>query len=140
MNKFIAILSLVVGMFVFGAAVHIATPTSKLRTTQDSAISSNYEAPVAGFLGTIPKSAKGLAHNSIATKRVVADMKLAANDTVDDGLVFGEFSTLAAMNYHARDVHTVAVPNPKAVSVGVSWRRAVDRDWNRGRISCKDLR
>ena len=107
MNKYIAILSVAVGIGVFAEAVNIATPRPILRTTEDSVIRAEYDAPIASFMGTLPKS-KGAAHTSRTINRASDSAKV-------DGPIFGQFSTAKAMSYHAIGIHNSKVPNPRQV-------------------------
>lgn len=124
MNKYIALLSVAVGIGVFAGAVNIATPCPVLRTTEDSAIRAEYDAPIASFLGTVPKG-KGAAHTPTAhASRTVnraseAGRASYARDSASDsaestGPTFGQFSTRTAMNYQTVSHHS-RTPNPRQV-------------------------
>jgi hypothetical protein len=124
MNKYIAILSMVIGICVFAVAVNIATPCPVLRTTEDSAIRAEYDAPSIHFAGVLSKR-KGMAHSPTAahTSRTYSR----ANETRTynrasgsakvaevDGPTFGQFSTRKAMEYHTVG-HHARTPNLRQV-------------------------
>lgn len=99
MNKYIALLILAVGIGVFAGAITIATPRPVLRTIEASVIRAEYNAPSIHFAGSLVPS-NGAAHSPTAhTSRTVNRASDSAQDTEEDGPVFGQFSTLTAMNY-----------------------------------------
>jgi hypothetical protein len=111
MNKYIAILSLAAGIGVFAAAVNIATPRPVLRTTEDSVLRAEYDAPSVHFAGSLEPS-KGAAHSPTAhTSRTV---NRASVPTESDGPTFGQFSTPTAMAYSTVGYHS-HTPNPRQV-------------------------
>jgi hypothetical protein len=108
MNKYIALLIVAVGIGVFAGAVTIATPRPVLRTTEDSVLRAEYDAPLVRFAGSLAPS-KGAAHSPTAhTSRTVNRASDSAKATEEDGPVFGQFSTQAAMNYQTVGHHSRA--------------------------------
>jgi len=100
MNKYIAILSMAVGVGVFAGAVTIATPSPLLRLTEDSKLRAEYDAPVVRFLGSVPKS-KGAAHSPTRTVK-----RASSSAQSSDEPTFGQFSTRTAMSYQTVGHHS----------------------------------
>lgn len=114
MNKYIAILSLVAGVGIFAGAITIATPRPILRTTEDVKLHAEYDAPIVSFMGSLPKN-KGMAHTARTITRTTNVRTSASNSAEEDGPTFGQFSTRAAMEYHATKVHIASVPNSRVI-------------------------
>jgi hypothetical protein len=127
MKKLAPIFVLIFGLGIFVSSIIIATPTPALRATSDNQVLfAKYEAPVASFMGSIPPS-MGLAHVAKKPAQMARTVEGRAEELAsNDGPVFGRFSTLAAMSYHASDVHITKVPNPKPL-ITVPARKPVSK-------------
>jgi hypothetical protein len=109
MNKYIALLSLVIGVVVFAIGISVALPRPMLRVTEDSAITANYLAPDVVFMGEVPRVV-GKAHTVRTVKYTSNVAESRAEDSVGEG-PFGKFSTLEAMRYRTLEGYHSRVPN-----------------------------
>lgn len=100
------------GLGVFVGMLSVISTPVRLHITEENPIRVEYEAPMVGFRGEIP-ARRGLAHRVKARRplSVPKPIPVAAEGEV----LFGTFSTLEAMSYHADMHHNVRVPNPRLV-------------------------
>jgi len=116
MKKSIAILSFICGLGVFIAALFAVQPIPVLRQTEDPAIIAEYTAPFvqASTIGHRIRTGKAHVAREAGVRReamrTVDESETAQTSANQAGLVFGQFSTAAAMNYHTVGYHA-RVPN-----------------------------